>query len=169
MDENNPNAGILFSGRIGEDFKLTSGVWVRNATMRGSINTLGKPFIMEVVLAAPNKPPLCALVAPNVVALRGRFGQASANIPDDDAFLNSAKVVDLLRDVFQKHNVNETGSSKRIVRFAILTEPLAFDRGETTDKGYVNQTAVLRSNASLVEKLYSGSAGIPVDLVGGRF
>ena len=65
-DQENPNAGIIFDGQIGEDFKLTSGVWVRNAQLRGRINTLGKPYLTEVVLAAPNKPDLNALVIPNL-------------------------------------------------------------------------------------------------------
>lgn len=162
LDPDIPNAGIIFSGRIGEDFKLTSGVWVRNATVRGSINTLGKPYILEVVLAAPNKPYLCALVVPNTAALRGKFKNEAAQNNDDAAFLNSPKVIDLIRDIFRQHNVDESGSSKRIIRFAILHEAPAFDRGETTDKGYINQSAVLRNHAELVEKCFEEEATSPV-------
>lgn len=162
LDEENVNAGILFNGRIGEDFKLTSGVWVRNAAVRSSINTLGKPYIMEVVLAAPNKPYLCALVLPHVGALRERFPTDSTARPNDAAFLHSPKIISLLRDIFRQHNANETGSSKMIVHFAVLTEPPAFDRGETTDKGYINQAAMLRNNAELVEQCYAEQANAPV-------
>lgn len=154
LDQENPNAGIIFDGRIGEDFKLTSGVWVRNAQLRGSINTLGKPYLMEVVLAAPNKPYLNALVIPNLAALRGQFESLSTQYPDNATFLNRQPIVELFRAIFRQHNTKQTGSSRRIVRFAILPEPPQFDRGEMTDKGYINQRAVLRNNVELVETLY---------------
>ena len=158
-DPANPHAGILFNGRIGEDFKLTSGVWVRNAELRNNINTLGKPYLLEVVLAGENRPFVNALIIPNVAALREKFAAASAQHPTDAGFLHMAEIVALFRTILQKHNQNETGSSKRIVKFAILTEPPAFDRGEMTDKGYVNQRAVLRSNASLAEQFYAPGVG----------
>jgi len=159
LDKGNPHAGLIFDGRLGEDFKLTSGVWVRNAHLRASLNNIGKPYLIEVVLAAPNKPYLNALVVPNVAALRGRFAELSDAHPADADFLHSPVVVALFRSFFQAHNQNETGSSKRIVRFAILTEPLQFDRGEATDKGYINQRAVLQSNAELVERFYNENVG----------
>jgi feruloyl-CoA synthase len=154
---NDPNAGVIFDGRIGEDFKLASGVWAHNAQLRASINKLGQPFLMEVVPAAPNKAYLTALIIPNVAALRGKFSAASATHPDDANFLSSEPVIELFRDVFRQHNASESGSSKRFVRFAILADPLQFDRGETTDKGYINQRAVLTNHAALVEQLYEES------------
>ena len=154
LDRQNPSAGLVFDGRLGEDFKLSSGVWVRNAHIRASINNIGKPYLMEVVLAAPNKPYLNVLVVPNVVALRGRFGKLADTQMADADFLHSPEIVALFRTIFQEHNQHKTGSSQRIARFTILTEPLQFDRGEATDKGYVNQRAVLQSNAELVEQFY---------------
>lgn len=158
----NRDAGILFNGRIGEDFKLASGVWVRNAAVRGSINALGKPYLLEVVLAAPNRPYLNALLVPNVAALRARFDALAKKHANDADFLKTKPVVALFRDVLRRHNADETGSSRRIVRFAILIEPLAFDRGETTDKGYVNQAAVLRNNAALVEASFEAERPLGV-------
>lgn len=159
LDKQNPNAGLIFDGRLGEDFKLTSGVWVRNAHIRASLNNIGQPYLMEVVLAAPNKPYLNALIVPNVAALRGRFPDLSDAHPAAADFLPAPEVVALFRTFFQEHNRGETGSSKRIVRFTILTEPLQFDRGEATDKGYINQRAVLKSNAELVERFYDEAVG----------
>jgi feruloyl-CoA synthase len=153
-DRDNPNAGVIFDGRIGEDFKLTSGVWVRNAQLRASINGLGKPYVLEVVLAAPNRPYLNALVIPNVAALRQRFVELAAVQPNDEQFLNSEPVVELFRVVFQQHNEGQTGSSKRFEKFAILSTPPQFDTGEMTDKGYINQQAVLRNYATLVGQFY---------------
>jgi feruloyl-CoA synthase len=154
VDERDPSAGLVFSGRIGEDFKLSSGVWVRNASIRASIHALGKPYVTEVVLAAPNRPYLTALVIPNVAALRDVYPKESEANHDDPGFLGTEGVRACFRSVFQRHNEAETGSSRRITRFAILVEPPSFDRGEATDKGYINQRAVLRDNESLVSELY---------------
>jgi feruloyl-CoA synthase len=154
LDPDDPEAGLIFDGRIGEDFKLTSGVWVHNAALRISINRLGQPYLLEVVVAAPNKEYLTALIYPNTPLLRQRFPEISASAEDDQDFLDSEAVIDLFRDVFRRHNETEQGSSKRFVRFAILNELPQIDRNETTDKGYINQSAVLASHADLVDQLY---------------
>ncbi len=155
LDPDNPSAGLVFDGRIGEDFKLTSGVWVHNCQLRNSIHQLGQPCLLEVVIAAPNREYLGALVFPNLPVLRERFAAASNSHPEDAVFLRSVPVVAFFRDVFQQHNTGQRGSSGRFERFILLTSPARLDRGETTDKGYVNQAAVLTHRADLVEKLYS--------------
>jgi feruloyl-CoA synthase len=155
LDPGNPAAGLVFDGRIGEDFKLTGGVWVHNARLRNSINQLGQPFLLEVVIAAPNRAYLGALVFPNLPALRERFATASAAHPGEAAFLKNTPVVEFFRHVFQQHNAAQGGSSGRLERFTLLAIPPRLDKGETTDKGYVNQAAVLSQRADVVEKLYA--------------
>jgi feruloyl-CoA synthase len=155
LDPDDANAGLIFDGRIGEDFKLTSGVWVHNASLRTSINRLGQPYLLDVVVAAPNKEYLTALIYPNIPVLREKFPESSGTSPDDGDFLGSQVVTDLYREVFKKHNRAEQGSSKRFVRFTVLPELPQIDRNETTDKGYINQSAVLSSYAALVEQLYA--------------
>jgi feruloyl-CoA synthase len=162
LDPDNPAAGLIFDGRTGEDFKLTSGVWVHNCHLRNSINQLGQPFLLEVVIAAPNREYLGALVFPNLPALRERFAEASKSHPDDAGFLASEPVVEFFRTVFEQHNATQSGSSGRFERFTLLTVPPRLDKGETTDKGYVNQAAVLAHRADIVERLY---AEPPVDEV----
>jgi len=95
--------------------------------------------------------------------LRGRFAEASQAHPDDADFLRSPAVIDFFRDVFKQHNADQRGSSSRFERFALLLEPPGIDGNETTDKGYINQSAVLTRRADLVEKLYSASP--PPDVV----
>jgi len=163
LDPDQPAAGLIFDGRTSEDFKLTSGVWVHNGQLRNSINKLGQPFLLEVVVAAPDREYLTALVFPNPPALRGRFAEASQAHPDDADFLRSPAVIDFFRDVFKQHNADQRGSSSRFERFALLLEPPGIDGNETTDKGYINQSAVLTRRADLVEKLYSASP--PPDVV----
>ena len=159
LDERRPDAGLIFDGRIGEDFKLTSGTWVNNARLRGSVNTLGQPYLTEVVVAAPNREYLTALVFPNVLALRTRFADPSARLQEDAAFLRCDEVRAYFTDVFSRHNHERTGSSERFARFLILTTPPRLDANETTDKGYINQLAVLRNRAAEVESLYQETPG----------
>jgi len=155
LDPNNPMAGLIFDGRTGEDFKLTSGVWVHNAGLRNTINQLGQPFLLEVVIAAPNREYLGALVFPNLPVLRERFAAASESHPEDADFLKSESVVEFFRNVFKRHNATQSGSSGRFERFALLTTLPQLDKGETTDKGYINQAAVLTQRADIVEQLYA--------------
>jgi feruloyl-CoA synthase len=157
LDPDNPAAGLIFDGRIGEDFKLASGVWVHNGQLRNSINKLGQPFLLEVVIAAPNREYLTALVFPNVPVLRGRFSQASHAHPEDADFLRSQAIIEFFRGLFKQHNATQQGSSRRIERFTLLTEPPRIDKNETTDKGYINQSAVLNHRADIVDKLYATS------------
>lgn len=167
LDPANPSAGLIFDGRTSEDFKLTSGVWVHNIQLRNSLNQLGQPFLLEVVVAAPDKEYLTALVFPNLPVLRGRFKVASSAHPDDPAFLQSQPVVDFFHAIFKEHNAAQRGSSARFERFTLLTEPPGIDKNETTDKGYINQSAVLTHRADIVEKLYAEPPAEGVVVVGG--
>jgi feruloyl-CoA synthase len=155
LDPANPSAGLIFDGRTAEDFKLNSGVWVHNGGLRNNINRLGQPFLLEVVVAAPDREYLTALVFPNMPALRGRFKEASQSYAADAEFLQNAEVVNFFRAVFKQHNAGHSGSSSRFERFTLLTEPPAIDKNETTDKGYINQSAVLAHRADVVAKLYA--------------
>lgn len=157
LDPADPTQGLVFDGRTGEDFKLTSGTWAHNARLRGSVNTIGQPYLLEVVPAAPNRDFLTALIFPNTPALRNRFTEASAQSPDDDAFLASADVRAFFADVFTQHNRHHASSSERFTRCLVLTVPPRLDANETTDKGYINQIAVLRNRAADVERLYQTS------------
>jgi feruloyl-CoA synthase len=128
---------------------------VHNARLRASINGLGQPFLTEVVIAAPNREYLAALVFPNLPALRGRFADTSANTMEDDAaFLRSDEVRAFFQETFARHNQEYPSSSGRIERALLLAVPPQLDANETTDKGYINQIAVLRNRADLVERLY---------------
>jgi feruloyl-CoA synthase len=149
-----PQAGLIFDGRLGEDFKLSSGTWVHNARLRASINRLGQPSLLEVVVAAPNRDYLTALVFPNLPVLRARFAEASAQCPEDADFLCRPEVRALFAAIFTQHNREHQHSSERFARLLLLTTPPRLDHNETTDKGYINQLAVLRGRADLVERLY---------------
>ena len=149
-----PTAGLIFDGRIGEDFKLSSGTWVHNARLRASINRAGQPYLLEAVVAAPNRDYLTALVFPNLPLLRARFSEASARAADDGAFLACEEVRAFFSAIFLQHNREHVASSNHFMRYMLLDTPPRLDHNETTDKGYINQIAVLRNRAAMVEKLY---------------
>jgi feruloyl-CoA synthase len=165
LDPDNPAADLVFDGRTTEDFKLNSGVWVHNIQLRNNINRLGQPFLLEVVIAAPDKEYLTALVFPNLPVLRHRFNDVSTLHPDDTAFLHHQRVVGFFRDIFRRHNADQRGSSRRVERFSLLSEPPSIDLNETTDKGYINQRAVLTHRAAIVDRLYTNPPATDVAIV----
>jgi feruloyl-CoA synthase len=162
LEPNNPSAGLIFDGRIGEDFKLSSGTWVHNARLRASINRLGQPFLLEVVVAAPDHEYLAALVFPNLPQLRARFAASSERYGDDAQFLRCQEVRAFFSAIFAQHNRDHAGTSATFRRCLLLTTPPRLDDNETTDKGYINQIAVLRNRAELLEQLYQEPPGVEV-------
>ncbi len=164
IDPQRPEAGLAFDGRIGEDFKLTSGTWVNNGAVRRSVNAYGQPYLLEVVPTAPNRAYLGALVFPNLPLLRGQFPALGAAHSGDREFLLQPEVREFFRDIFRQHNVGG-GNSTRIERFILLIQPPQVDRQEATDKGYINQGAVLRGRAERVGELYAEPPGERVVVV----
>jgi feruloyl-CoA synthase len=167
LDPENPAKGLIFDGRTSEDFKLVTGVWVNNARLRGSIHSVGQPFLLEVVPAEINRAYLTCLIYPNTPVIRGELQSVSEEFPDDAAFLRSAPVAELFRGIFQKHNAAGGGSSWRIERLILLNEQPRIDKNETTDKGYLNQSAVLTHHKDLVADLYTDPPPLHVIVVDG--
>jgi feruloyl-CoA synthase len=98
--------------------------------------------------------------------LRAKLAEASAVHPNDADFLADDAVIELFRNIFRRHNAGEQGNSKRFERFTLLNEQPTIDKNETTDKGYINQQAVLASHTELVEKLYLELAAEGVIVIG---
>lgn len=154
-DADHSSFGLIFAGRISEDFKLSSGVWVHNGQLRSMINELGQPFLLDVVIAAPKRDYLSALVFPNIQHLRGHFSEASRRYLEDADFLQTQQITDFFREIFLKHNAVYEGSSTCIQRFTLISELPRMDKNEMTDKGYINQFAVLEHRAKIVDSLYA--------------
>ena len=128
-DENNPAAGLLFRGRISEDFKLATGTWVHVGPLRTKFIAHFAPYVRDVVIAGEGRAELAALVFPAMPFPPGKF----------ESLLKT---------------LESTGSSNRIARAVILDEPPSLDAGEMTDKGSINQKAVLKRRRDVVERLY---------------
>jgi feruloyl-CoA synthase len=131
-DPRDPAQGLEFDGRLAEDFKLTTGTWVSVGQLRAGAIAAGSPWVQDAVIAGHDRDEVCALVI------------ARPGTKDRDL----QKLLDALA-------ARSTGSSNRIARAMLLEGPLSIDAGEITDKGSVNQRAVLERRADLVEMLYT--------------
>jgi len=140
VDPADPSQGFEFDGRTTEDFKLTTGTWVSVGPLRARINAACSPLVQDVVITGHDRGSLGALVFPNAVVCRG---------------LSSETLRARLQPIFERLARESTGSSTRVVRALIVGTPPSIDAGEVTDKGSINQRAVLKSRPELVERLYA--------------
>lgn len=149
-------AGILFDGRIGENFKLLSGTWVNVGMLRVAVVASCPELIADAVIAGHNRDHATALIFPKVDGCR-RLAEAGSNA-DIRAVLSAPQVCETIRAAIASHNRRAGGSSNRIARALILDEPPSIDGHEITDKGYLNQRAVLERRAALVDRLYAATS-----------
>jgi feruloyl-CoA synthase len=153
IDPAAPQLGLAFDGRIAEDFKLSTGTFVSVGPLRGRIILAGDPLIQDVVVAGINRDDLGLLIFPRVDDARRRYG-LPADMSGSEVLAQPA-----LRDFFQSLMdrlwSQGTGSANRPARALLLVEPPSIDKGEVTDKGSINQRAVLAHRAHLVERLYA--------------
>jgi feruloyl-CoA synthase len=146
-------AGFDFDGRIAEDFKLASGTWVSVGPLRARFVAACAPLVRDVVIAGLNRDEISAIV---VLDLDGcRLVNPALAADDVAAAASDAKVREAFHERFARFLASATGSSNRIARAILLDAPLSIDRGEVTDKGSINQRAVLEHRSRLIEELYS--------------
>ncbi|WP_448647934.1 feruloyl-CoA synthase [Pseudomonas mohnii] len=153
-DPHQPQLGLMFDGRIAEDFKLSSGVFVSVGPLRNRAVLEGSPYVQDLVITAPDRERLGALVFPRLYECR-RLAGLNADASDAEV-LESAPVRQWFFDWLQRLNRVATGNASRLEWIALLDEPASIDRGEITDKGSINQRAVLQWRAARVEALYRG-------------
>lgn len=154
-DPDELTAGFFFDGRTAENFKLDTGTWVSTGALRtGFINHFGE-VVREVAIAGADRPYIAALVFPNLDRLSQLAGVDAAH--DPDALFAHSAVRAHFQEKLKGLAAASTGSSTRIRRMIFVDPPPSMDRGEMTDKGSVNQRAVLRNRHEWVEELYSDS------------
>jgi feruloyl-CoA synthase len=150
-DPGRPERGLFFDGRIAEDFKLNSGTWVSVGTLRVAGIAALAPLAQDIVISGHGGDHVRFLVFPNVAACR-----AHAGLPDGasiDDVISSEKVRGAIAQGLAKLKALGVGSSTHATRALLLAEPASVDGGEITDKGYINQRAVLVRRAEAVAKL----------------
>jgi feruloyl-CoA synthase len=145
--------GFDFDGRIGEDFKLASGTWVSVGPLRARFIAACAPLVRDVVIAGMNRDEISALV---ILDLDGcRLINPALSLDDIAAIAGDPLIREAFRQRFAGFLASSTGSSTRITRALLLDTPLSIDRGEVTDKGSINQRAVLDHRSHLIEELYA--------------
>ena len=164
IDPNDPTRGLKFDGRIAEDFKLASGTWVSVGPLRASLIAALSPFVQDVVITGLNEDYLGALLIPDVKACHETLELEGK--PSFEALCGSRKLRDLLQERLAAHALKNTASSTRVVRAMLLPTAPSLDAGEITDKGSINQRAVLECRQELVLALYQSTPAPEVILIG---
>lgn len=148
LDDTKPEQGVVFNGRVAEDFKLTTGTWVSVGTLRLKLVSALAPLAQDVVITGHDRDEVGALVFPSAQAKE----------------LSAEALAERVREALQALRSEGTGSSQCPARALLLAEPPNPDAGEITDKGYVNQRAVLERRAAEVQALYAQPADARVIL-----
>ena len=146
-DPGDARAGLLFDGRVAEDFKLTTGTWVNVGLLRARLLAQLEPYARDVVIAGADHDEIGALIFPNLEACR-----KLATAADVTCDARVRKELGARLGAFAKMS---TGSSNRVRRVILVGEAPSLDAGEMTDKGSINQRAVLERRADLVAELYA--------------
>jgi feruloyl-CoA synthase len=155
IDENDIHQGLKFDGRIAEDFKLSTGTFVSVGPLRAKIIAAGAPYIQDVVITGLDQKEAGALILPALIPCRKVLGLGdSATLADVASHPQLQKA---MADMVTELAKSATGSASRIARAVVLTDPPNIDKGEITDKGSINQRAVLKERADLVAALYDGT------------
>lgn len=157
-DPDDPLRGLVFAGRVAEDFKLLTGTWVQAGALRSTVVAAGSPYVRDAVICGLNEHDVTAMIWVNPAAARTLIGDA------DPAA--SPEIVEAIRTGLAAHNEANPASSTAIRRFLVLDEPPVQAANEITEKGYVNQGAVQRRRADDVARLYASPIGLDVIIVG---
>jgi feruloyl-CoA synthase len=157
VDDNDPVQGLIFSGRVVEDFKLTTGTFVHVGSLRTDAIAAATPVVQDALIAGQDRPYIGVLAWPNLAACRMLIGEPEAGFAD---VVKHPLVLACLKNGLEAHNAACQGaSSRRVARAMMMVEPASIDGNELTDKGYINQRAGLTRRADLVERLYAEHPG----------
>ncbi|MGE0830292.1 MAG: AMP-binding protein [Hyphomonadaceae bacterium] len=150
LDPRDPSKGLVFDGRLAEEFKLSTGTWVSVGPLRADLVSACDPLVREAVICGLNQPMLGALIWINEAAAQAISGPLSAQELARDPRVRAAVAEKLMA-----YNAANLGSARRIARALIMPIPLSYDDGEVTDKGNANQRRVRELRAEAVERLFA--------------
>jgi len=159
VDGGDPNAGLMFDGRIVEDSKLSTGTFISVGPLRARVTLDGAPLVQDVVVTAPNREDVGILIFPRVDECCRLAGAGPADPVID--VVHSAPVRASFQALVDRQWRAGTGSANRVARAHVLVEPASIDRGEITEKGSINQRAVLTQRAALIDSIYLGPPSDP--------
>ena len=165
-DAADPAKGLIFDGRLAEDFKLATGTWVSVGPLRTAFIGHCAPLVRDVVLAGADRDEVAALVFPDLDACRKLAPDLATDVPAAD-LLAEPRVRQAFARLLQALAEGSRGTSTRVCRAILLAEPPSLDVGEMTDKGSINQRRVLAHRAILVEQLYANPPPANAIVAGG--
>jgi feruloyl-CoA synthase len=162
-DPDDPAKGIVFDGRVAEDFKLATGTWVHVGALRIAAIAAAAPLLQDAVVAGHDRDFVGLLGWANPGALQQLCaGSAPRDVRE---LIRATEVMAHIRTGIAAYNAKQTGSSMVIKRVMLLAEPPSIDHNEITDKGYINQRAVLERRHHLVDELYADPPGAHVIVI----
>lgn len=153
-DLNLPEKGLEFDGRIDEDFKLSTGTSVSVARFRERIMFFGASYVQWVVITGINRDAVGALIFPRIDRCRALAGLPTGVTTAE--VLGHPNVLHFFRILLYRVNRKGSGSARRLSFVYLMSEPPDMDKSEITDKGTLNQNAVIESRSQLIDDLYSG-------------
>ena len=152
IDAADPQKGLFFDGRIAEDFKLSSGTFVSVGPLRGAVIAAGEPLVQDAVVAGINRDDLGLMIFPRLEDTRAHFGLTPTLTAAQ--VLAAPEVTAFFQTLLNRLWAGGTGSANRPARMIVMADPPQIDCGEVTDKGSINQRAVLAHRANLVAHLW---------------
>ncbi len=154
LDPDDPARGLVFDGRVTENFKLLSGTWVAVGTLRLAVISAAAPVLQDAVITGHDRDEIGIVGIPSLPGCRALCPGIGDDEPLEDVIARP-EIRERLRAGLAAHNAENRGSSTRIARAVLSPEPPVIDAGEITDKGYINQRAVLARRAAEVERLHA--------------
>lgn len=151
---NDPSQGLMYDGRIAEDFKLNTGTFVNVGTLRNKVLINGNQLIQDVCVTGSNLNAVGFLIFPKLGAC-AEYAGLSPKQENAQQILEHPKVQQWFRQFLLEFNKDATGSSNTVSMLYLMTESPQLDAGETTDKGNLNQSGILKRRATMVEELYA--------------
>jgi len=152
-DPNDAAKGVVFDGRLAEEFKLTTGTWVRVGALRVGLLAAASPALQDAVIAGADRAAIAVLAWLNVGGCQKLVGDGAPKTMPELARHPAVRAH--VAQAFAQWNAAHSGSSERVARVLLLAEPPSIDAGEITDKGYINQRLALERRAAQVARVFA--------------
>jgi feruloyl-CoA synthase len=153
-DPEDPAKGIIFNGRVAEDFKLNTGTWVHVGLLRVNVLAAAAPVLQDLLVTGHDRDCIGILAWPNIPGCRKICGDSDGRLTVDE-LVRRTELTEFLHQALTQFNTQQEGSSSRVSRIMLMTVPPSIDANEITDKGYINQRASLEMRKSLVSMLHA--------------
>ncbi|MBL6864174.1 MAG: feruloyl-CoA synthase [Rhodospirillales bacterium] len=158
-DIEKPEKGIIFDGRVAENFKLSSGTWVSVGNIRTDILAKIDRVAQDIVIAGHDRQEIGILIFPNINSCKKLCRPISEETSNEE-ILRHKNVINELLVGLNDYNLKNKSTSRKVARALFLVDPPDIDSNEITDKGYINQRAVLEGRSNYVSKLFDSGVDI---------